>query len=602
MWSSGCVAGGSETYDSTVIESSCEEDGVADGLAGAFDSLNVARIQRRDVTATANDGDVDGGEGGGMPRVQPRSLRAGVGTRKQNAANGVMGGGRWRKLHEDEHGDDDEYTRSTCTGCAFVVGAAVAGDARCARNFASTSCERTCVGVASATPTFVATCAARPHCLALWWRPPCGASSSRQHAGASGLQALTMLRARAHHCGGEHEEQQEHAHAQQTLRASAGDLVVVHENYSSLSTVTLRGGAFVDNRYGRFSHDHVLERGFGTRWRCVQRANSERTGRKCAGFVHALRPNAQLMAYAMLHRTQIVYPHDAFIVGAFLELRAGSVMVECGTGSGSAATAFATCVAPHGRVLSFEFHAQRAAAAQQHLRALKLSHIVRVHAGVDVLKHGFVGVRDHSVDAVFLDLPAPYGVVAEAARVLKTNGSLCAFSPCVEQVTRTCEQMRRWRFHSLRTLTAPVRTFESVLRQPQTWAAHAHAHGVGAVARTRRRCAARDDASIGARVAKRRRTLGATSAAAGAEATAAATAAGARADAERDTGADAERDTERRHVGRVVRAAAPVVSRPFSVMKAHTSFLTFARKGAARVERVEQRALATRDEHRCVMA
>ncbi|CAN8071598.1 unnamed protein product, partial [Agarophyton chilense] len=180
--------------------------------------------------------------------------------------------------------------------------------------------------------------------------------------------------------------------------ARAGDVVVIHEKYDALSTVTLRNGAFVDNRYGRFAHDDVLGRAVGRAWRSTR---GER-------FVHAVRPWTQLMAYAMTHRTQVVYPHDAFVICAFLGLQPGMTVVECGTGSGAAALALATAVAPHGRVLSFEFHAQRAASAAALLCTLRLEHVVRVHGGVDVVQDGFNGVRDAQVDALLLDVPAPF--------------------------------------------------------------------------------------------------------------------------------------------------------------------------------------------------
>ena len=81
----------------------------------------------------------------------------------------------------------------------------------------------------------------------------------------------------------------------------------------------------------------------------------------------------------------------------------------------------------------------------------------------DVLSAGFSGIGDSSADAVFLDLPRPEDVVTEAERVLFDGGRVCCFSPCVEQVQRTCANLRAGKWHSIVTITAPVRTYETKL-------------------------------------------------------------------------------------------------------------------------------------------
>ena len=64
----------------------------------------------------------------------------------------------------------------------------------------------------------------------------------------------------------------------------------------------------------------------------------------------------------------------------------------------------------------------------------------------DVCKDGF-GI-DSLADAVFLDLPAPWEAVPHAKQSLKAGEltRICCFSPCVEQVQRTCTALREFGF------------------------------------------------------------------------------------------------------------------------------------------------------------
>lgn len=315
----------------------------------------------------------------------------------------------------------------------------------------------------------------------------------------------------------------------------------MQERYTSLTSVTIQANKYLDNRYGHFAHNDLVSRPIGRRWHSKVKPSS---AQQCAGFVHALRPNPSLWSMAMHHRTQIVYPHDVCIIALYLDLRPGSVLVESGTGSGSASAWFASVVAPSGRVCSFEFHAKRAAAARADFERLGIADVVSVTVA-DVLQDGFVDVPSQSADAVFLDLPAPYLMGGEVARVLKPNGVVCCFSPCVEQVQRSCEMLRRGGFHSVRTVTAPMKTYETrELIEGTPGFDEMECEVDGSSARKRRRVSEKDLKRL-SRTAGRERVEVAQSG---------------------------------RHDGRVVRADMALRSRPFSSMKGHTSFLTFGRR------------------------
>ena len=95
-----------------------------------------------------------------------------------------------------------------------------------------------------------------------------------------------------------------------------------------------------------------------------------------------------------------------------------------------------------------------------------LGDMITVHHGDVCGKHyggegGFEGVEKHSVDAVFLDLPEPWLALSHAKHVLKPGRNLCSYSPCIEQVMRTCEALREAGFFSVRMVEVRRRPFDA---------------------------------------------------------------------------------------------------------------------------------------------
>jgi tRNA A58 N-methylase Trm61 len=57
----------------------------------------------------------------------------------------------------------------------------------------------------------------------------------------------------------------------------------------------------------------------------------------------------------------------------------------------------------------------------------------------DVYKEGY-GIENFA-SAVFLDLPQPWEAIVHAKAAMKRRGTLCSFSPCMEQVQQTVETL-----------------------------------------------------------------------------------------------------------------------------------------------------------------
>ncbi|XP_060009434.1 tRNA (adenine(58)-N(1))-methyltransferase catalytic subunit TRMT61A isoform X2 [Lagenorhynchus albirostris] len=125
-------------------------------------------------------------------------------------------------------------------------------------------------------------------------------------------------------------------------------------------------------------------------------------------------------------------------------------LVAQGTGSGSVSHAIIRTIAPTGHLHTVEFHQQRAEKAREEFQEHGVGRWVTVRTQ-DVCRSGFGVSRE--ADAVFLDIPSPWEAVGHAWDALKVEGGrFCSFSPCIEQVQRTCQALAACGFSELSTL------------------------------------------------------------------------------------------------------------------------------------------------------
>ncbi|XP_044466310.1 tRNA (adenine(58)-N(1))-methyltransferase catalytic subunit TRMT61A [Mangifera indica] len=223
-----------------------------------------------------------------------------------------------------------------------------------------------------------------------------------------------------------------------------GDLVIVYERHDSMKAVKVCQSSVLQNRFGVFKHSEWIGKPFGSK-----------VFSNKGGFVYLLAPTPELWTLVLSHRTQILYIADISFVIMYLEIVPSCLVLESGTGSGSLTTSLARAVAPTGHVYTFDFHEQRAASAREDFERTGVSSLVTV--GVrDIQGEGFPDEFFGLADSVFLDLPQPWLAIPSAGKMLKQDGILCSFSPCIEQVQRSCE--------SLRSSFTDIRTFEILLR------------------------------------------------------------------------------------------------------------------------------------------
>ncbi|XP_067006844.2 tRNA (adenine(58)-N(1))-methyltransferase catalytic subunit TRMT61A [Anabrus simplex] len=229
-----------------------------------------------------------------------------------------------------------------------------------------------------------------------------------------------------------------------------GDTIILYLNVNSMHAIEVRPQ--IKNK-----KDEMVENVFQTSYGAlkVKSLIGKAFGSKVAlsrGWAYVLHPTPELWTLTLPHRTQIIYTPDISMILFQLELGPGCVVVESGTGSGSLSHALIRAVKPRGHLYTFDFHAHRVAVATEEFARHDLADYVTVQQR-DVCRDGFGSDLNGKADAVFLDLPHPWEAVPYAAAAIKDSGGrFVSFSPCIEQVQRTCETLVRHGFLELSTM------------------------------------------------------------------------------------------------------------------------------------------------------
>lgn len=228
--------------------------------------------------------------------------------------------------------------------------------------------------------------------------------------------------------------------------ACYGRTLMVYENFQNIKSFVPENGKMLNNRYGQFKHEDIV--------------NAQMSGKcmdvKGQSFIRCLSPTPELWTKALQKRTQILYRADISMIIGTLNIKPGSVVIESGTGSGSLSISIIRSLLPTGKLFTFEFQETRANQAKAEFESLGLgSCVISEHR--DVVLNGLKHEAYNEADAVFLDLPNPWDVVKEAYSVLKNGGILCTFSPCIEQVQKNCLEMQKSGFGLIRTVETLAR-------------------------------------------------------------------------------------------------------------------------------------------------
>ncbi len=197
-----------------------------------------------------------------------------------------------------------------------------------------------------------------------------------------------------------------------------GDMTMLVAADYSRFIVRMQAGQSTHTHQGMFAHDAIIGQTWGA-------AVVSQQGHRAL----VLEPSLGDLIRHLKRATQIIYPKDAAYIVHRLNLRAGSRVIEAGTGSAGLTTALAWAVAPDGIVYTHEARPDIFRVARQNLERVGLLPFVRMYA-TDIAA-GF-GASD--VDALFLDVREPWQYLAQVRASLRAGGFFASLLPSTNQV------------------------------------------------------------------------------------------------------------------------------------------------------------------------
>lgn len=201
--------------------------------------------------------------------------------------------------------------------------------------------------------------------------------------------------------------------------AREGNLVLLLTEGDKRYLIQLRSGRTFHSHLGLLHHDALIGQPLGI-------TVTSQLGHSLL----LLDPSLDDLISRIRRSTQIIYPKDAAYIVHRLNLRAGSRVIEAGTGSGGLTIALAHAVAPEGRVYTYEAREENAEIARENLERTNLLAYVDMFSSS--IRDGFHQV---GVDGLILDLRTPWLFIEQVRSALRPGGFFAALLPTTNQVS-----------------------------------------------------------------------------------------------------------------------------------------------------------------------
>jgi len=207
-----------------------------------------------------------------------------------------------------------------------------------------------------------------------------------------------------------------------------GDLVQLTDPKGKLHTVALVAGKAFHTHRGQLQHDDIIGKPSGS---VLESSNG-------SSYL-ALRPLLDDFVLSMPRGAAVVYPKDAARIVGLANLGPGARVVEAGVGSGALSCSLLRAIGPSGYLHSFERREDFAEIARKNATTWFGEEPANWQVTVGDLAFE---LRETDMDAVILDMLAPWDCLEIAAGALIPGGVLVVYVATTTQMSKTVEAAR----------------------------------------------------------------------------------------------------------------------------------------------------------------
>ncbi|HBJ72874.1 MAG TPA: transposase [Actinobacteria bacterium] len=207
-----------------------------------------------------------------------------------------------------------------------------------------------------------------------------------------------------------------------------GDLAQLTDPKGKLHTITLTPGKVFHSHRGGLPHDEIIGQESGS----VLNASG-------GSPYLVLRPLLDDFVLSMPRGATVVYPKDAARIVGLMNLHPGDRVAEAGVGSGALTCSLLKAVGAEGMVYSFERREEFAVIAEANVETWFGTRPPQWSLILGDLTHA---LQERDLDAVVLDMLAPWECLDTVAAALCPGGVLVGYVATTTQLSKLVETMR----------------------------------------------------------------------------------------------------------------------------------------------------------------